>query len=535
MHLDNELKRLKATQSPPAQNAPAAPTSVMEDTQAEIDQLKQGMNVPSPDTRMQAMQAGREALPSGGLPSLPAPNIGSAAMASGGIVAFNGEQGSAVSSGQPDVTKMSNEELRLLAKSPDINTARSANREMLNRSGYEPSAFPSSEVISQRFREAISTDKPTRIRYDERPLPSHMYDESGVAKVRSNPETARFFGPQPSEGSAPGVAPATAFGAAPTADAAPATATPNAWGLGGASTRNRATFPDMLPEQAAPEQDPNAEFFRKMEAIAGSSGSVRAPKLNAADLYKDVSLSDAERAKIGQETAARAEASGLPGLLRSGAARTEADIASAKKDKRTETALLFAQLGFGVATSSSPFGVALGEMGSKFAAQYAQINKDLKKEVRELNKEAESYKRSMAEFNINQDDKSRAEVVRREAALERRQDNAAKLYVEQQNLNLKASIATLQADDGARERMFRLYAAQIKDTSAAAKLSEQYARAVATKNDAERDRILTAVAKFNAASPQVQAAQQRQPNNPDAVVGENPNSDGFSDFREVKP
>jgi hypothetical protein len=501
----------------------------MEDTQAEINQLKQGMNVPSPDTRMQAMQAGREALPSGGLPSLPAPNIGSAAMASGGIVAFNGEQGSAVSSGQPDVTKMSNEELRLLAKSPDINTARSANREMLNRSGYEPSAFPSSEVISQRFREAISTDKPTRIRYDERPLPSHMYDESGVAKVRSNPETARFFGPQPSEGSAPGIAPAAAA-AAPTADAAPVTATPNAWGLGGAGTRNRATFPDMLPEQAAPE-DPNADIYKEIDKLLGSGRAqgISAPRLNASSLFPDTRVSQSEQDKIRGDLRAEGEASGLPGLLRRGAERTGKDIEDIKKNKRSDTWLLLAQAGFGIAGSADPFGVAVGKAGQQFAGQYATLNKDLKKEIRELNKDQESYQKSMAEFELNQNSESRRRVDEAQRRIDSRQDKVAEMAMKQADLDFRAGIANQSEATQRRGMQLQALLAKIKNPEKVT-LQSEFVNAARRGETAKMDALIVAAQRWAEASPQVIAARINNQNNPETVVGTNLNPNALAGF-----
>jgi hypothetical protein len=487
-------------------------------------------------------------------------------MASGGIVAFNGEQGSAVSSGQPDVTKMSNEELRLLARSPDINTARSANREMLNRSGYKPSAFPSSEVIGQRFREAISTDKPTRFRWDNRDLPGFMYNEAGVPRVRE--DFPKKFGlPEKDMEIMPGSARSPELSSAPPPGASQLSSSPffqtqldynevdpnspnfrpvsslGSPGLGLASDPrllNRVgpelpavsgSSPEQASlEQAAPE-DPNADIYKEIDKLLGSGRAqgISAPRLNASSLFPDTRVSQAEQDKIRGDLRAEGEASGLPGLLRRGAERIGKDIEDVKKNKRSDTWLLLAQAGFGIAGSADPFGVAVGKAGQQFAGQYATLNKDLKKEIRELNKDQESYQKSMAEFELNQNSESRRRVDEAQRRVDSRQDKVADVAMKQADLDFRAGIANQSEATQRRGMQLQALLAKIKNPEKVT-LQSEFVNAARRGETAKMDALIVAAQRWAEASPQVIAARIKDQNNPETVVGANLNPNALAGF-----
>jgi hypothetical protein len=181
-----------------------------------------------------------------------------------------------------------------------------------------------------------------------------------------------------------------------------------------------------------------------------------------------------------------------------------------------------------------------------FANQYAQINKEAKQELRALKKEEEAYNRSLAEFNLNQNEKTRAEVQRREGILRERQGNIANVVSKQAELDLRAAQANLQAGDSAKDRAFRLFAARIGDQAKASQLKTEYEQAVikanaarakgqadvANREAARAAELLKAIEDFNKASPQVIASRERTAasaaNN--APLGSGMYDDGFGEL-----
>jgi hypothetical protein len=460
------------------------------------DQAQQAQPSVVDELRMQAMQAGREALPSGGLPSLPAPNIGSAAMASGGIVAFSKGDLVGKSEGANEA------EIRRILSLPPIR--RSVNEvETLARAGYsvdadrfreDPSKF-NSEWAPNQFSSGIDGKFPNgmvgdpKSPHDFRPVSA--FGTPSLGSTRNDPKLLNSISPAIPE----------------VASAAPA------------------------PEQAAPEQDPNADIYKEIEKLLGSGRAqgISAPRLNASSLFPDTRVSQAEQDKIRGDLRAEGEASGLPGLLRRGAERTGKDIEDVKKNKRSDTWLLLAQAGFGIAGSADPFGVAVGKAGQQFAGQYATLNKDLKKEIRELNKDQESYQKSMAEFELNQNSESRRRVDEAQRRIDSRQDKVAEMAMKQADLDFRAGIANQSEETQRRGMRLQALLAKIKNPEKVT-LQSEFVEAARRGETAKMDALIVAAQRWAEASPQVIAARINNQNNPDAVVGANLNSDGFSEL-----
>lgn len=155
----------------------------------------------------------------------------------------------------------------------------------------------------------------------------------------------------------------------------------------------------------------------------------------------------------------------------------------------------------------------------------------MKKEVRELNKDKESYQRAMAEFELNQNAETQKRVENAQNRLESRQDKVAEGTIKLAELSQRREIANLQANAGLREMQFRLLGAKLEDSRKAEDLKTQYAEAVRqvsiARTPAERaaaqDRvkgILGAVLAYNRNSSTVLAEQERNKNKPngDGVV-----------------
>lgn len=480
-------------------------------------QTMQAQQVPQPQPtvvdELRAQVAGAAAAPyrDSGIAALPAQNIGTQAMASGGIVAFT-EGG-----GTRDYSSLSTQELNALSRSKDRATAQAATRELVSRSGYKPAEFPSSELISQRFRPESPLLAPMSISAMEAVPGSAGSTMPGPSRDPGQ-YSSPFFQTQmdfnemsPSD---PNFRPVSSLGSP---------------GLGLASdprllNRIGPKLPDVpssaVPPAVAPESPTdtfNQSLFEQMRGLMGPVGGVSAPRLDAEKLFAPVSISDKERADIKKYLREEGEASGLPSLLRRGAERVGTEIESAKKGTKKDVWLAAAQAGFSIAGSSDPFGVAVGKAGQQFAGQYATINKELKKELRELNKDQEAYQRSLAEFELNQNAETRMEVERRENKLQARQDKIADVKIKEVELAQRAKIANLQANASAREMQFRYLAAQLKSDEKALDLRAQYADAVRRNDKAAQEQILAAVLAYNERQAQVIAQKERNKQN--ALLG----------------
>lgn len=479
---------------------------------------------------LRSQVAGSAAMPfrEGGLAGLPVQNIGTRAMASGGIVAFAG--GNPVQ-GSTNFQNISKEELDKLSKSPDPATAQAAIRELLNRGGYEPSELPSAELVRERFREALNTDKPTRIRYDPRPFPSHMYDESGRPRVRSeSPMLAPIS--VPATEAMPGSAGSAVSSASvdPGLSSSPFFQTqmdfnemspsdPNyrpvsslgSPGLGPYRTDPRLLnrigpklpdVPNAAPTgiaQLTPEETVNQRIQDEISRTIGGASRISAPRLDAGKLYPEVEVSQEEQDKIRGELRNEGEASGLPGLLRRGAERVGQELKDVEKNKRMDTWLLLAQAGFGIAGSAGPIGVALAEAGKQFAGQYAALNKEVKAEMRALNKDQEAYNKSLAEFELNQNAESRRRVDDKRNRMQARQDKIADVAVKQADLDFRAAMANQDAETKRRGMRVQQLLSQIRSTEKVT-LSSAYTAAVMRGDVAEQERLIAAMERASKAS-----------------------------------
>ena len=476
--LKQKADRMRASMAPMQAQQQQTPKTVVDELNAQVMQGA-GQVQPSPD--MSAMIAGNAAryARGGGITTLPA-NVGNYNMASGGIVAFSGQGPSLVEGSDGTEQNYSSEFDYLqrlktqarargdLAAIEQINTAISA---ALRAGGAQN---------RQKIFEAFT----------------NPYIE-GARNIRE-------FGLPPKDAeTVPGSAALT-----------PAPATPPDTDplrkleyVGGAGTRNRATFPGVMdePPPVPPESENEAIYKQADELLKGGRG-VSAPRLNAASLFPDVRVSQAEQDKIKGDLRAEGEASGLPALLRRGTERVGTEIEGAKKGMTKDLWLAAAQAGFGIAGSTDPFLTAAGKAGQQFAGQYAVINKDMKKEARELNKDKESYQRAMAEFELNQNSETRKRVDMAQNRIESRQDKQAELTMKQADLDFRAAIADQGADTQRRGMKLQALLARVKNPEKVT-LQSAFAEAALRNDTVTMDRLVAAAGRMSDVSSTVVAAR----------------------------
>ena len=488
------------------------------------------------ELRAQVAGAANQDARMGGIADLPAPNVGTMAMASGGIVAF------AEGGGTRDYSNLSTQELNQLSKSKDREVSRAATQALLQRTGYMSPA----DIVRHNYEQAkkdIKSGAAFPLIYDPRPLPSHMYDESGKPRVRSeSPLLAPISAPamEAVPGSAGSTMPAPSRD--PGLSSSPFFQTqmdfnemspsdPNyrpvsslgSPGLGPYRTDPRLlrqigprlpeaespATPAMTPPELTPEEAYNAQINRQMMALTGPVSRISAPRLDGEKLYAPVALSDEERGKIRKQFREEGEASGLPGLLRRGAEQAGREAEDIKKDTRKETWLALAQAGFNLASSKDPnFFSSLGDVGSKFAGQYAVINKEAKKAARDLRKEQEGYQKALAEFELNQNKETRDEVRNRETRMEARQANVAKVALTQAELDFRASVQNQDAEGRRRGMELQRLTSQLKSADKVT-IMTMYADAVRRGDTAAQAQLLDAAKRMAEVSKEYLTAKER--------------------------
>ena len=476
--LKQKADRMRGSAQPmqAQQQQPQQPETVVDGLRAQVMQGA-GQVQPSPD--MSAMIAGNAAryARGGGITTLPA-NVGNYNMASGGIVAFDG--GGGVEEPKQNYASVFDDLQR---------------RKMQARARGD---FAAVEQINTEISAALKAGA--------------AQNRQKIFEAFTNPyiegaRNIREFGLPPKDAeTVPG-------SAAPT----PAPTTPPDTDplrkleyVGGAGTRNRATFPGVMdeppPVPPVPPESENEAIYKQADELLESGRGISAPRLNAASLFPDVRVSQAEQDKIKGDLRAEGEASGLPGLLRRGAERTGKDIEDVKKNKRSDTWLLLAQAGFGIAGSADPFGTAVGKAGQQFASQYATLNKDIKTELRALNKDQESYQRSMAEFELNQNSESRKRVEDAQKRIDSRQDKVADITMKQADLDFQAAIANRSEDTKRRGMKLQALLARIKNPEKVT-LQSAFAEAALRNDTVTMDRLVVAAGRMSDVSSTVVAAR----------------------------
>lgn len=393
----NQFQRLKQQPAQPPQTPPTIrdELNVMEQQQAAMNQGLGGMNAGSMEN-----------------PSF----------AGGGIVAFANRglvKGIDLSAATP-------EQLEMIIAGEDVDLARAALQERLNRSGY-----PSPSGLAERlgytpeyFR--TFTNPPGAFKYDPRPLPAYMYDEEG--KVRKGDVTGGIAGTRYfSSSRGPTAAPAAAPAASATQSQVPGTA----------------VTPYSSPDQAA------AAFSRSLEAARSDSfgrpvaqtqrreTTQQAPRGVSGDAFRRL-IEDERKRKFEEipDTYSGEEK-----------ARIEKAMAGLGAEKKDAMRMALAQAGFGMAAAASRAGRqrttglgALAEGAIGGLQQYNAAQKELRQTERELNRE-------MASLRRYQDEVARGERTRELAFEESKRDNIAALTGQQESNRIQLAQLASAAED----------------------------------------------------------------------------------------
>lgn len=446
-------------------------------------QTMQAQQMPQPQPtvvdELRSQVAGSAAMPfrEGGLAGLPVQNIGTQAMASGGIVAFQ-NRGLVESDYASDLDYLQSlkQQARArgdLAAVEQINTAISA------------------ALSAGRARRTQEVIDPIRQSYGAGIKDIQEATRGTPTTPTSAPPAAPATAPQPAGGISAESLAGSPFDIA-------GNLMPQPSSFGGAQGMQKFSAPTGIA-QLTPEETVNQRIQNEISGTIGEASRISAPRLNAGKLYPEVEVSQEEQDKIRGELRNEGEASGLPGLLRRGAERTGQELKDTEKNKRTDTWLLLAQAGFGIAGSTDPFGAALGKAGQQFAGQYAALNKEVKAEMRALNKDQEAYNKSLAEFELNQNAESRRRVDDKRNRMQVRQDKIADVAVKQADLDFRAAMANQDAETKRRGMRVQQLLSQIRSTEKVT-LSSAYTAAVLRGDVAEQDRLIAAMERASKAS-----------------------------------
>jgi hypothetical protein len=391
----NQFQRLKQQQVQPPQTPPT---------------IRDQLNIMDQQQQMQGIQRMQAPPPAGqpmdrGLGAIDAGRMQYPQFAGGGIVAF---QGGAFGE-EIDFTKMSVEQLEMLAKGENPDLARAALRERVRRSGYPtPGEFFERLGYTPEYFQSFAKP-PAAFKLDSRKFPSYMYDEKG--DVRQGEVTGGIAGTKLF----------TSSRGAPSATPAPV-----------ASQSAVPTAPIIAPSQAGSAFDTAIGRAREnvrqdqVPAAVARSRTERggAPAGGAKDPFAE--LITAERGRKFEE---------IPDTF-SGEEkkRIEKAIGSLSKDKQDAVRMALAQAGFGMAAAASRAGRqrtttlgALAEGAIGGLQQYNATQKELKQTERELNKE-------MGLLRRYQDEVARGERTAKRAFEEKRSDNIADLTARSEQL-----------------------------------------------------------------------------------------------------
>ena len=429
----NQFQRLKQQ---PVQ-APQTPPTIRDQLNMAEQQLAQ---------QQMAMQQG--------LGGMPAPVMEQAQFAGGGIVAF--AEGGATK--DIDFSKMTAEQLDMLSETDDRSVAQAAVRERLRRSGYRSVSDLWKE--GSRMRGELMESSFPVVKYDDRPFPAHMYDESGQVKKTERPTA----------------------GIAGLTDRRPVTAV---------STETR---PRLGGEASSPAASPDAvtpfsmsAFRREPENILEAARDVdlagersTAQGLGAIDpRRKTTSRGSVQTAKSDPFTDALKRVEGLkfdqaPDTYSAKEEeRIKKDMASLGEERQQARRMAMAQAGFGMAAAASRRGRdrtsflgALSEGAMGGMKQYNEAQRELRGIERELNKQMSSlaqYRDQVAANNIKGN--REFEISKINAINEL---STEKYKLEQQAILERAKIAAMQERGSAKPEdildvLRREYAMQVRN------------------------------------------------------------------------
>jgi hypothetical protein len=403
------------------------------------DQAQQAQPSVVDELRMQAMQAGRQALPSGGIASLPAPNIGSAAMASGGIVAFNGEQGSAVK-GSDGAEQDYSSEFDYLQ-----------NLKMQARTRGD---FAAVEQIDSAISAALERGRALKKQAVLEPI------KKGATSVAN---LFRF-------GDTSGLSPAPAAAAAPATAAPPATAAAPAMSPGAAPFDSpfaieRGAMPRFgfsgMPQDSAPQPSSPPmsaaqinELFGTSQQTAGNrsdsggggmslTSSVYKPTQNAiSDQLTELrgrkydSLADMQKAGIGQEAQARQ-------------AKIQKELDRLPEDKKFAALMALSEAGFRMAGAASKPGASFLGSAAEGGAEGLKSLISGRKEFRERTERLEDKRSDLA---LSQEAIKRTAMERDDAMRRGDTESAQRLSIELAKLESEGRKLEFEAREGRANR-----------------------------------------------------------------------------------
>lgn len=388
MRLDQASEGIKAIQQTQGQSP--APPNVMQENAMKTQQLQQGIQqaLGSRNPMMTQAAPNIRAAASGGLMKL----------AGGGPIAFQKGGLSGI-----DFSKMSEEQLEMLAGGNDVALARAALGEKVRRSGY-----PTPRQLFDKYAAAVEAGIPKGglFKYDPRPFPSYMYDEQG--NVRKGEVTA-------------GIAGTPMFVNSRGVSTIPAAVDTGA---------QASTVLNQVPESQA-----GAAFDA---AISGARQGVRqeGAKVPTVTEGRPASTKDNEGvfAKLIKEQRERKFEELPETFSKEEMDRIKKSISGLSEDKKKAFYLALAQAGFGMAAAGSRPGAtffgALAEGAAGGVKQYNELQKDLRQTEKELNKEMSMLRRY-------QDEVARGERTAQRSFEERRADNVANLTAQQETLQVR--------------------------------------------------------------------------------------------------
>jgi hypothetical protein len=383
-----------------------------------------------------------------GIAALPAPAMDRAKFADGGIVAF--QEGGNEGLDDIDFTKMTTEQLEMLASGGDRNMAKAAYRERLRRSGYRTPGQIASDVgtgVSEFFAN-------TRIAGG---APDYMRDEQGRIRTPANEAGAKSLTSSFTQGTVPFKPPAAAAPvAAPSAVASPSAAamTPGQAGSAFDAAIGRAR------QDVRQDQRPPARVTRPGGVDTAFKG---AQQINEGIQILRDQVKELKNLKP-EDREARYRAAGIEDMTPKQLAKIEERISKLSGDKKRDAYMALAQAGFKMAAAASRPGAtvlgAFGEGASEGAKMMADINKeyrglqsDLEDKVMALQRYQQERKEGKIDRDIEYERDLAKEIRGTEAKIGELSEQARQFNIEVGLKREQIAATTLASQPKAEERL----------------------------------------------------------------------------------
>lgn len=442
------------------------------------------------ELRAQVAGAANQDARMGGIANLPAPNIGTQAMASGGIVAF-------AKGGDAEIEK-------ILQKDPISRTPQEI--EKLRAAGYEVSARKLEPEGGVSRLNAFLESPFLRRAFGEPEVPTEqLASRPGVGAITER--LARSLGAQ----QAPAAAPVT--------PAAPAPALQPAGGISAASLAGSpfdiagGLMPQPSPfggaqgmrEFSAPamSQAELRELLRTDPYVAGGGGGAGIASL-ARNAYRPATDALAAQLKDIQgrkyDTAADYEKAGIGAASKAQEERIQKDLAKMPEDKRFAALMALSEAGFRMAGEASKPGATL--LGSAAAGGTEGLKSYVagRKELREREERLGDKQSALAEKR----EELRRAALDQDAALRRGdQKSAQEIAIKIAELQSDANKLEIQMRDSASNRAAML----ARDQDPNRRMTSAYYQAKLSGNEPRAQQILAAMAEIRGVDVQLLKAQ----------------------------